>query len=140
MTDLNALRVELDDGHPDTGAYSLDDATAAVEINVENRAVDRSNVPAPEILAAVAPADYLSVFDPDTGNAVHRLYFEDIMRAGGTVDLDNANIRTALTAIFAGKAGTIAALEALHTVTVSRAQELGFGNVREGTVTQARAL
>ena len=140
MTDLYALRAELDAGHPVTGEYSVDDATAADEINAVNRTIDRSDVPAPEILAAVKPIDYLAVFDPDTGNAVHRRYFEDIMRAGGTVDLDNSNIRTALQTIFSGRGDTLNAIEALQTIDVSRARELGLGNVRTGTVTAARAL
>lgn len=139
MTDLQALRVELDAGHPDTGAYSVDDATAAVEINVVNRTLDRSNVPAAEILAAVVPGHYLTVFGA-AGDETHRRYWEDMMNAGGTVDLDHANIRTALTTIFAGQTETLTALSALQTQAVSRAAELGLGNVRAGTVAQARSL
>ena len=35
--DLTALAAELVSGHPDTGAYSTDDATAAGELNALNR-------------------------------------------------------------------------------------------------------
>lgn len=35
--DLVALRAELDAGHPDTGAYSANDATATDELNAVNR-------------------------------------------------------------------------------------------------------
>jgi hypothetical protein len=37
MADLVALRAELDAGHPDTGAYNIDDAIAADELNLLNR-------------------------------------------------------------------------------------------------------
>lgn len=37
MTDLVALKAELTAGHPDTGAYNVDDALATAEINAVNR-------------------------------------------------------------------------------------------------------
>lgn len=37
MADLVALKAELLAGHPDTGAYNVDDALAAAEINEVNR-------------------------------------------------------------------------------------------------------
>lgn len=138
MANLEALKAELAAGHPTTGAYSANDQTAADEINAENRTADRSNVPSAEILAAVTPTHYLEVF-ADAGNSVHRRYWVDIM-ASETVDLDNANIRAALTTIFAGKTSTLTALSALETVSISRATELNIGRVAAGTVAQARAL
>ena len=137
--DLTALKTELDAGHPDTGAYNVDDALAAAELNAVNRTQDRSSVPAAEILAAVVPAHYLTVF-ADGGNSVHRRYWEDMMNSGGNIDLDNQNIRDALSTIFSGNAATLTALSALQTISISRASELGLGRVRTGTVQQARAL
>lgn len=35
--DIAALKTELDSGHPDTGAYNVNDETAAAELNAMNR-------------------------------------------------------------------------------------------------------
>ena len=80
------------------------------------------------------------VFDPSTGDATHRRYWEDIMNSGETVDLENPNIRTALSTIFAGQTSTLNAIAALQTKSITRAEELALGPVHAGDVAGARAL
>lgn len=136
---LQALRAELDADPLARGYAGMTDAQAAASLNTADRPVDRTDVPGHEIYAAITPTHALQVYDLATGTPAHQRWL-DIMFQLDSVPLDNANIRTALTTIFAGKQSTLDALVALQTVTVSRAQELSLGRVLVGDVTQARAL
>lgn len=121
---------------PTAGQYQ---AVADIINNPLLRSVVRRKVPASEILAAVTPSHYVVVFDVDTGNPVHRRYWEDMMNSGEHVDLENANIRQALGIIFAGHTATINALLALETENASRATELQLGKVTVGDLQRIKA-
>ena len=132
MTDLQALRAELDAGHPVTGAYSLDAATAADEINVVNRTTNRTSMSASEVLNAVVVSEYVALTD------AHEAAFWNLMGIG---DLNPFGVEsTLLISWFGAGSETITALAALRKTDVSRAQELGFGIIYAGTVLEARAL
>ena len=133
MTDLTALRAELDAGHPDTGAYSLDDSVAADEISVVNRTRNLSTLSGDAIFNAADTTEYGALT-----NANKQLFLSICGR--DSVDPFGANNVGAMQSIFGGGSTTISNLTALRTEPVSRADELGLGNVRAGTVTQARAL
>ena len=61
--DYQALKAELDAGHPDTGAYSVDAATAAAELNAVDRTLPRSSMNGDEIFAATDNAEFVGLTD-----------------------------------------------------------------------------
>ena len=134
MADLIALKAELDADPLGRGYSGMSDQQAADSLNVEDRTVDRTAVSGGEVFTAIEPADFLTVTD-----VAHRWVLE-VMFGLDVVPLDSPNVRTILATVFSGKAGTIAALLALQTHVVSRADELELGNVRAGTVNQARRM
>ena len=56
--DLQALRTELDAGHPVTGAYSVNYAVAADQINALNITRIRATMAGSELLDATDPTEY----------------------------------------------------------------------------------
>ena len=134
MADLVALKAELDADPLARGYFGMTDQQAADSLNAEDRTVDRTAVRGGEVFTAIKPVDFLSVTD-----AAHR-WVLGVMFGLDVVPLDSANVRTILSTIFSGKAQTLAALVALQTHVVSRADELGLGNVRAGTVNEARRM
>ncbi len=131
--DLVALKAELSAGHPDTGPYSGNDATAAAELNEVNRAVNVEWVTGQAIFEAVTPAHYIALSDSNK-----QLF--GVIVGMANILVNGTNTKAALVAMFSGMTATLQALAALQTKQVSRAVELGLGRVREGTVTQARAI
>lgn len=132
MTDFAALKAELDNDPLVRGYATMSDEEAAVSLNVQDRTNDRQEVPAQEFIAAIKPA----AFPAD----VKMQAYLALLLGTGSVPLEEPNVRTALKAIFVGQASTLAALVALQSEDISRAQELSIGRVREGTVGQARAM
>ncbi len=132
MADLQALRAELDAGHPDTGAYDASAVTAAEQVNALNRTQNRDSMTGSEILNAVVVSEYTALMEADKD----RLW--DLLGLG---TLDPFGVEaTLLTSLFGGGSATIVALAAARKLSVSRAEELGLGKVAAGTVEQARAL
>lgn len=138
MGKIQLLKAEIDTDPLARGYSGMTDAQVAADVNAVNRTIDRSQVPAASVLAAIKPGDFLLTFATATVNLVHARYFDYIM-ATETVDLDHPNIRTALSTIFAGKTDTLQALNALQTRSVSRGVEIGAGIVYPGHVGEARA-
>lgn len=151
---LQALKAELDAGHPVTGAYSADAATAADEINVANRS-RIVNISSAELLAWSAQAsegDRPRIVKIREAAASHQseaiqalAIAADLMisRDATGLDLNLTDRMAMLDALVAG--GVLSAADktdliAKATETISRAEELGLGSVQAGTVEQARAL
>lgn len=113
---------------------------AAASLNTVNRTVDRDVIPAWEVAGAIVWTEYTST--NMTANA--RSYVQTLV-AGGTVNVKNANVRAAISAIFPASGGsamplTRANMIALQTKTISRADELGLGRQVEAIdVIRARA-
>lgn len=98
---------------------------------------DRTNVPGHEIFAAIVPTNFLTVFNPDTGDKTHQAYLT-VMFGLGNVSLDNPNIRTALIEIFGGMSSTLSAIAALQTVPTARSSERRLGRVRVGDLKRVK--
>ena len=130
--DYVALKAELATGHPTTGAYDKDDAVAAEQLNVVNRTVPRDTITAAELLEAIAATDHAAL---DSGKR-QLLY---AMLTMDTINIAGPRTRKLLEEVFdSGTSHTN--LKSLETKSVSRAAELGFGTIYEGTIQQARAL
>ena len=153
MNDLATLHDELIIGHPVTGPYSADAATAAEQINAINR-TRIVPITSGELLAWSAGAgagDRPRLIKIEEGTmaadeqiaAICKVAEGTINRDGTELDLSKQD-RVAMVAALVA-AGVLSqsdsdSLYALATQQISRANELGLSNVRAGTVEQARAL
>jgi hypothetical protein len=153
MANLQALRQELDAGHPVTGAYSDDSETAAAEINALNRT--RINpIGSAELLAwsgQASSGDRPRIIKIEEGKAnadeqcaaLCITAEQMIMRDNTSLDLnlpDRVAMLNALVAYGVLSAADKASIDALAEESISRADELSLGSVRAGTIEQARSL
>lgn len=129
--DLGALKAELTTGHPDTGAYSGDATAAAAELNAENRTGNRESVSGSEVLNAIDEPEFLALTDAQRQRVWNLLHL-------GTLDPWGMEAKLLL-GIFGAGSATIAALTVVRVEPISRAQELGLGEVTAGHVQRARA-
>lgn len=129
------LRAELLTDPLVFGYSGMSDAVAAAKLIATNtgRTLPRTNVSMSEVIATVPDADY-----PASSNSVGWQKLNLFATLPG-IDASNANIRAVFNAIFAGKTATLAALAALASRVVSRAEELGLGVVMTGDVNRARS-
>lgn len=133
MTDLAALKAELLAGHPETGAYSVDNATAAGEINLVNRTLPIPSLSGDAVFAATDGAEFILLSD-------HKQALWMSLCGRSEIDPFGTSNIALLQHVFGGGSTTQANLQSLRNRDVSRAVELRFSRVREGTVEQARAL
>ena len=132
MADLQALRVELDAGHPVTGAYSPNNATAANEINAVNRTLDRARMSASEVLNSADVTEF---------NGLNANDEQKLWRLLAIGELNPFGIEaTIISGLFGSGSSTVSNFGQSRRDEVSRASELGLSRVRSGTVAQARAL
>jgi hypothetical protein len=153
MNDLAKLHDELLMGHPATGPYSPDAATAAAEINAVNR-TRTVPISSGELLAwsgAASSGDRPRLIKIGEGAAsadeqvaaICKVAESTINRDGTELDLSKPD-RVAMVAALV-QSGVLSqadsdSLYALATRQISRADEIGLSNVRAGTIEQARAL
>ena len=153
MNDLATLHDELLIGHPVTGPYSPDAATAAEQINAINR-TRTVPISSGELLAWSAGAgagDRPRLIKIEEGTtaadeqiaAICKVAEGTINRDGTELDLSKQDRAEMVAAL--GVAGVLSqadqdSLYALATRQISRADEIGLSNVRAGTIEQARAL
>ena len=131
MADYQALKSELLAGHPVTGAYSGDDATAAGELNALNIDVNLASISGDETFQATDATEYGALTDTEK-----QLWLafcgRDIIDPFAT-----ANV-TFVTDLFG--AATVANLQAIRKKQTSQAA-LTFGKaVNEGHVAHARSI
>ena len=130
--DLAELKEELLAGHPDTGAYSADDVTAAKQLNAPNRQPDRDSLSGGEIAASIVLAE-MGALPAGKQEYVKALISCDSMPL-------TANLKSQLALVFDAGSASRANLLALVKRTGSRAEELGFGTVTPSHVADARRL
>jgi len=153
MANLQALKAELDAGHPVTGAYSANSEAAAEEINALNRT--RINaIGSAELLAwsgQASSGDRPRIIKIEEGKAnadeqcaaLCITAEQMIMRDNTSLDLnlpDRVAMLNALVAYGVLSAADKASIDALAEESISRAEELSLGSVRAGTIKQARSL
>ena len=132
--DYQALKAELDAGHPDTGAYDADDTIAAGELNAVNRTIPRTSMNGDEIFGATDNAEFTGLTDHKQQLWVS-FTSKDIINA-----YDQVNINF-LDYIFGTDSQTKTTLAVLRTEDVSRAVEIGLDKApNAGHVTHARSI
>lgn len=95
------------------------------------RSIERSVIPAHEIIEATVPADWALLL------ATEKQRYQTIV-AAGQVNLKGPNTRALFGAMFGAGTQTRANLIALQSVAVSRAQEINLGRVEPGHVAKGR--
>ncbi len=153
MANLQALKAELDAGHPVTGAYSDNSEAAAEEINAMNRT--RINaIGSAELLAwsgQASSGDRPRIIKIEEGKAnadeqcaaLCITAEQMIMRDNTSLDLnlpDRVAMLNALVAYGVLSSADRDSIDALAEESISRADELSLGSVRAGTIEQARSL
>lgn len=130
--DLQVLKNELTAGHPGTGAYSANDATAADQLNARNRQPDRESLTGGMLAASIVRAELAALSNADQN------YVRALLPCG---DMPlTATLKTELGNIFGAATQTRANLLALLKRPGSRAEELGLGTVSPSNVADARRL
>ncbi len=128
------MRQELTDeivNDPEGRGYAgMTDAQVADDINLVNRQRNRDTMSATEVLNAINKGEFNAFTAVDQVRVWDVLHFHELNPFGLEADL--------FVDIFGGGSATIVALQAIRVEVITRAQELGLGSVREGTVTRAR--
>ncbi len=131
--DYNAVKAELAAGHLDTGLYDADNKVAADQLNASNRTRPVESVSGQQIFEAVDPEELALLSDRQERRLLGIVGM-------GTIWVNGTNTRATLLALFGPNTTTRDNLAALQTEPISRATELGLGDVREGTVQHAREM
>lgn len=129
---IAALASELATGHPVTGAYSANDVTATEQLNALNRTRERASLTSGEIYNALDPTEFSGL------SAALKELVRDILGLGGVSIASGTNARAVLLQAFGAGTTTRTNLVAVVNEPISRAQELGLGEVKEGHVWMAR--
>ena len=133
MTNYVALKSELDAGHPGTGIYDADNQLAADQLNVVNRTRNRTSVTGKEVKDQIVTADWNSRSDSQKTQLLALFARDDLAPFGIDADI--------FTDLMTGSVeSSIADLAAYRVEDVSRAVELGFGDVTAANVETAREV
>lgn len=130
MADLAKLRTELTTDPLTRGYSGMTAAQVIASLNTANRTRARALIPSYEIVNAIVPADWAALTDK---TAIQ------LIISAGSVDPNNSNVSAAFLAAFGAGTTTRANLIAIRNETVSRAVELGLGDVHTGDVNAARS-
>ncbi len=131
--DIDALKIELLAGHPDTGAYSVDDQIAADELNAVNRTRARGTVTGSEVLNATDDVEFTALQAANKGRWLAMCGVDEINTGSGVAKSIEADL-------FGAGTTTRTNLLALKNPPASRAEEIGLGFVRVGHVIEARRI
>lgn len=131
--DYVAIKAELDAGHPDTGAYNVDDQLAADQLNVVNRSRNRTSMTGKEVKDQIKEADWISRTDAQKTQLLALFARDDLAPFGIDAII--------FTDIMTGSADTsVADLAAYRVESISRAVELDFGVLSAANVHTAREV
>ena len=128
---IPALAAELTAGHPDTGAYNVDDQIAANQLNAVNRSRNIASLSGDGLFSATDTVEFAALTEAKKSNWLAFCGRESVDPFGA------ANVAF-VNWVFGGGSTTISSLASLRTESVSRAVELGLGFVQPGHVENAR--
>lgn len=131
--DRQALRDELDAGHPVTGAYDADPQLASDQLNALNITSNLTSLTGDEIFQATDKDEFAALTDLQ-----QTLWLSFCSRAA-LDPFGSANVQF-VQFIFGQGSTTVANLAGLRTASISRAAQLGFGTILAKHVTWARNL
>ena len=131
--DYQALADELIAGHPITGAYSADDATALGELKAQNRTRPLASLSGDEVFNATDNSEFIALTD-------HKQLLWVSFTSKDSIDPFSTTNVAFVDHVFGTSSTTKSNLATLRVVTASRAEELGLGDVVLGDIQNARAL
>ena len=135
---LQALKDELTSGHPVTGAYDADDATAAGQLNALNRSRNKSSLTGDEVFTATDATEMSGLSD-------HKRELWVSWSTKTSIDPFNSKNVAFVQWIFGAGSDTVTNLQALRVESISRATEIAdtlewSGEITDVHVGNARAL
>ena len=131
---LQALKTELTTDPLGRGYAGMTNTQVVTSLRTANRTVERRSVSGSQIYNAIVPSEFSALL------ATQQQLVRDVFGLGDTIDVrTGTNARAVMLAAFGAGTTTRANLIALVQETVSRAAEIGLGDVREGDVARARA-
>ena len=129
---LAVLKAELLAGHPVTGAYNVDHALAADQINLVNRELNINELTGDQVFRATDAVEFAAMTE-------HRQNIWVSWTSKGSIDpWDAVNVEF-VQWVFGAGSDTVSNLQGLRKTPVSRAEELGLGVVFASQVERARA-
>ena len=149
MANIAILKSEIDSDPLGRGYSGMDDTAVAVDLNTAYR-TKKEPISSAELLAwSASDARLQNIKNAAENGATDDLKslaqaaYLIVTRDGTTLDLNLADRVAMLDSLVAAGVLTAAdrtSLDALATVSISRAEELALGLVRAGTVQQARSM
>jgi len=149
VANIAILKSEIDGDPLGRGYSGMDDAAVAVDINTDYR-TKKEPISSAELLAWSASDSRLQNIKNAAENgatddlkSLAQAAYLIVTRDGTSLDLNLADRVAMLDALVSAGVLTAAdrlSLDALATVSISRAEELALGLVRAGTVQQARSM
>lgn len=131
MSDLIKLKSEIDSDPLGIGYAGMTDAQVADSLNAKTRTRERTVISSYEVINATVAADWAAL------SAAEKQRYQTITGAG-QIDVQSANVRAAFLAMFAAGTTTRANLATLQSESVSRADEVGIGEVHTGDINVVR--
>lgn len=128
---MSTLSDELANDPLGRGYDTMTDTEAAADLNTEYRTVNVDSLSGDEMFQATVAAEYATL------TADQKAYWLSFCGRASVDPWAQANVDFVVN-LFGGQSDTVAKLVDKRTNTVSRAEELGVGQVREGEVAAAR--
>lgn len=133
MPNYAAIADEINADPLSRGYSAMSDQEVADSLNVVNRSVPVEEVPSSALIEATTTSDWTGV-----GATDREKYTQ--MITGGSINPSGPNTQSHIADIFGDPSGTLANVVALASRAVSRAEEVGLGEVTFPDVNIARAL
>lgn len=127
---MSALREEITGDPEGIGYAGKTDAEVLALLTALTRERNRTSMSGSEVLNAIDSVEYLALSGTEQDKVWQVLHLGTLNPFGVEATL--------LSSVFGGGSATIVALAAARKESISRAQELGLGRVREGDIARAR--
>ena len=133
MPNFAAIHDEVINDPLGIGYAAMSDVQAADSLNTVNRVVTVDSIEGQDVVAALVPGEVNAL------SAAQQRNLWGVIGAGA-VRPDDAEVKAFFGGLFGAATTTRANLIALANQTISRAQELGLGEVKPPYVNEARAM
>jgi hypothetical protein len=148
--DYVAIKAELTTDPLGRGYASMSDAQAVASLNAVDRAVPNTSVRAKDVWARIDSAELATLLALTSNAGIAQKTAIQLILGLGDIDPSNASTQQAFVAAFGAASKTVKNLTGasggdfsgkdLRVTPVSRAEELGLGQIVIGDVQNARAL
>ena len=130
--DLQILKTELDSDSLGRGYSGMTNRQAADDMNLEYRTANRTTMSGSEAYDQTDPVEYTSLTDVGKNQWLSLCAISSVDPFGPAAQI--------VVDLFPPGGDTITNLQTARVTSISRGTEIGYGNVREGNIEQARLL